>query len=101
MIRPVFGELTEAPTSIVTPITNKQKEVTIYPNPASDSFKISTSEINDEITVQIFSISGQLVAQQKYFNEEINVSQLPNGVYLVKVTLSAGFQKTQKLIISR
>ncbi|PKP08212.1 MAG: hypothetical protein CVU08_15325 [Bacteroidetes bacterium HGW-Bacteroidetes-3] len=75
--------------------------VTIYPNPASDSFKISTLEINDEITVQIFSISGQLVAQQKYFNEEINVSQLPNGVYLVKVTLSSGFQKTQKLIISR
>lgn len=100
MIRPVFGELTETPTSI-KPVTEKQIEVTIYPNPATESFKISTSEYSEEITIQIFSISGQLVGRHKYTGEAINVSHLPNGVYLIKVTLPSGFNKTHKLIISR
>ncbi len=98
MIRPVFGELTETPTTSVIVDLNTMN---LYPNPANDSFKISNSEVNKEVTVQIFSISGQLVGQQKNNGESINVTHLPNGIYMVRLSLSSGFQKTQKLIISR
>lgn len=101
MIRPVFDALTEPPTPSTTPFTERNTEISIFPNPTSESFKISISELNNEITVQIFNISGQLIGQQKNNGETINVSHLPNGIYMVKVTLSSGFQKTQKLIISR
>lgn len=59
----------------------------VYPNPATDV--ITIGGVNEVISAEIFNIQGQLV---KVENEktEINVKDLTNGVYMMKVTTKNG-----------
>lgn len=65
--------------------SNPKSELTIYPNPASD--KILISGVNSfALFVSIFDIGGQLVKESLINgNQEIWVSDLQPGVYLVKI----------------
>jgi hypothetical protein len=99
MIRPVFGALTETPTTI--PHNTTLPVANLYPNPAQYSFSISLPNANQTALVQIFNISGQMVSHNNYSGAPIDVSQLPNGIYLVKISQSSGHHSTHKLIISR
>jgi hypothetical protein len=64
----------------------------IYPNPATDSFRI----VGEFDQVQIFNISGQLV--KSYSNADtLSVADLNAGIYMVKVTGEAG-TSVKKLI---
>ncbi|WP_350284541.1 reprolysin-like metallopeptidase [uncultured Croceitalea sp.] len=72
-----------------------------YPNPASDLVNVLLQGDSDEVSYQVFSVNGQLVLSGRgvlVANElQFNVSNLPSGVYVVKV----GFEKiaqTFKLI---
>ncbi len=56
-------------------------EFTMYPNPAAT--EITISGVNDE-TIEIYSLSGNKVISVSNTNT-INISQLPKGIYLVKV----------------
>lgn len=67
---------------------------TLYPNPASDILNI---EINEAIkTVEIYSLQGQKVLVSK--DKQLNVSNLSNGIYMVKVEDVNGNIATQKLV---
>ena len=57
----------------------------VYPNPASSFLKIST--INTDVNhYQIFSIDGRMLMAGDCRNDEsIDVSALPQGLYLLKV----------------
>ena len=57
----------------------------VYPNPASSFLKISTINI-DVNHYQIFSIDGRMLMAGDCRNDEsIDVSALPQGLYLLKV----------------
>ncbi|MEO5777142.1 MAG: alpha-amylase family glycosyl hydrolase [Flavobacterium sp.] len=76
---------------------NPMEFVALAPNPASNYFTINA----DKASVEIFSITGQLV---KTFKEgqledyQYNISDLNKGVYLVKATDENNHFKTMKLI---
>jgi 1,4-alpha-glucan branching enzyme len=73
------------------------ENVTIVPNPSSDYFTINTSTAK----VQVFSITGQLVKTfEGNDNEDFqyNISDLNNGLYLVKATDEYHREKTMKFI---
>lgn len=71
-------------------------EVNIYPNPTKDQIKIDG--LIEPSNVQIFDIYGKLVLAQEYQdNEEINISNLNVGVYILQVRNSKGVF-SQKLI---
>lgn len=58
---------------------------TIYPNPASDIFKIKSTELSN-MQVKIYSTMGQLVLQGQFQSgENINISALKPGIYVVDV----------------
>lgn len=64
--------------------------VVVYPNPATNNVVINTT-IQDEVTVQIFNLTGQLVYQnnQRIDNQlNVNLADFANGTYLVRVTNS-------------
>ncbi len=70
--------------------------VSISPNPTLGYFTINT----DTTKVEIFSVTGQLV---KSFNganisNQYDISELNQGIYLVKITDSNNFEKTIRLI---
>lgn len=70
----------------------------MYPNPVSNGklFIVSSSELEKEVA--IFNILGQEVLETKTTNQEINISNLSKGTYLVKIT-EAGNTATKKLIV--
>lgn len=59
----------------------------LYPNPVKDELRISIVNTNNQTTIKIYTISGQLVQSQRINsnNEIIKVSNLSKGLYLIKV----------------
>lgn len=75
---------------------NKQKlQASIYPNPTTDSFSIEME--NDLNSVEIYSLQGQKVMTS--FDKNVNISNLSNGMYLVRIEDKNNNVNTQKLIV--
>ena len=68
---------------------------TISPNPAKEMVTVS----GEYDTLSIYSVSGHEVARYG-FDERIDVSSLPNGVYIVRI-LSGKQVEIAKLIVSK
>jgi Secretion system C-terminal sorting domain len=74
-------------TTAVTSVADAQK-ILLSPNPSTDFFKI-TSDYTEGLKVKIYSLTGQLVHQGAYMNDQnIDVSNLSTGLYLVQVNNS-------------
>lgn len=62
-------------------------EFTVYPNPAKDKVTVTVSgNVRDNAQVEIIDMAGRTVARQNISEgtAEINVSDLQQGVYIVK-----------------
>ena len=66
--------------------TRHATSLQVYPNPVKNEIIIESEEINlsNEI-VKIFDLLGQEVFERKLSGNKVDVSQLPAGVYLLKV----------------
>ncbi len=73
---------------------NSQKKLTLWPNPAKDIIDIETTA--NIKTIQIFSMSGQLVFQSN--EKRNNINHLNQGVYMVKIIDAENNQTNMKLI---
>lgn len=66
-------------------IGNEAPNFTLYPNPANDFVYIQTPA-NSNVDVMVYNISGSLVKRVNLNDsEQMNVSDLPAGVYTVKI----------------
>ena len=87
-------------TEFVATLSNQNfafNDLNYYPNPVKNSLSISNASLIEEI--EITSLLGQRILTKK-INElqtELNLSELSNGVYFVKV-ISGGQEKTIKII---
>jgi uncharacterized protein (TIGR02145 family) len=79
-------------------LKNKDNNIKIYPNPASDKIFIETG-FNDDAQISIFNVLGELVSQTQIKNEkfEMDISELKKGIYILMITYPQGILK-QKLI---
>jgi uncharacterized protein (TIGR02145 family) len=70
----------------------------IFPNPASDIITINCTKTINEIL--IYNLFGQLVNKQQVNNNinRFDVSNLPNGIYVIEVEDAQGAMMQQKLI---
>ncbi|HNW88617.1 MAG TPA: thiol protease/hemagglutinin PrtT [Bacteroidales bacterium] len=71
-------------------LTN-DKSIQIYPNPAERMITIENSNFQENQTLTIFNIQGQLLMQQPLLQPktEIDISFLKKGVYFIKVSNEA------------
>ena len=71
-------------------------QIELYPNPAQTSFVLT----NDVKKLDIYSITGQLIKSANKINalENINISDLSKGVYLVKIETNESISISKKLI---
>lgn len=70
----------------------------LYPNPVSNG-KVYISTKNDlDKEVIIFDVLGKKVLQTQLSSKELNVSNLPSGVYIIKINEKEA-SATRKLII--
>ncbi|MDR0830018.1 MAG: leucine-rich repeat protein [Prevotellaceae bacterium] len=75
--------------------------IIIYPNPATDELKIESVDCKIN-SVEIFDVSGRIVGAGRALplhngGQTINVSNLPAGVYLIKIETDKG-TKTERFI---
>lgn len=76
-------------------VTEISDEVKLYPNPTKDIIKIEGIEVAE---VQVFNAFGQMVKTIQGTNE-INVSDLPQGIYLLRITDEARKVHMNKITI--
>lgn len=70
------------------------QEFTLYPNPSSGPFEVKSNE--RILQIEIFNFQGQKM--KSLFNGNWNISELPKGIYLLKMQTEKGKIHFQKLI---
>jgi hypothetical protein len=79
-----------------------EKEMEIYPNPSSGFITVSNGgSMPHETTVSFFSLGGQQLMRSGLQNREqieMNVSNFPKGVYIIKIQTKTG-SLVKKLVI--
>jgi hypothetical protein len=85
--------------------TSDFNEITVYPNPASETIYISVGNTNfSQLTVSIVDIQGKEVYNEKNtnvtagYNKQINIEKFAKGVYYIKLN-TGNDSKVQKLIV--
>jgi hypothetical protein len=81
---------------------NKGGELTVWPNPANDILKITylPGTGANNANLQLYNTAGRLVLAetiQGIYETEMDVSALPNGIYLLKLT--NGNETTTKRVV--
>jgi len=81
----IIRKITFASALATTSFGENPNHLVLYPNPSSEVIKIS-SDVLEELKVNIYSLSGRLVHQGNYaVNQDITISDLASGLYLVQV----------------
>jgi len=73
--------------------------VSIYPNPANEILNIKNAENSD---IEIYDLLGRVILSKSNIslNEQINVSRLTTGTYIIKIT-NNNQVKTEKFIVNK
>ena len=81
-------------SQLSTSNVEKNDEVTLFPNPASNQININISENTIGAQLKIYSILGQELATHILDNQQntFDVSTYQNGFYLVKIKTVKGIQ---------
>lgn len=84
-----------------TPLANEAfeaKSIAIYPNPASQSFTITSPKVSIDI-LEIYNNIGQQIKTQKVGQDaKVNIEELSVSLYYIKMYSEGRFLKTEKLI---
>ena len=84
------------------------QNIKLYPNPATQLVNVELSGFSGNTTIQLHNLQGKLMQQQKLLIgpekatlQQLNVSKLANGTYLISVMDEKGNRKTEKVVIER
>jgi hypothetical protein len=76
----------------------KDSKFSIYPNPSKGVFNIDG--LTKSFTVNIFNVYGKLLSIE-ISNAKVNLSNQPNGIYLIKILDSNGNFSSKKIILNK
>jgi hypothetical protein len=75
-------------TVSVKQIIESETNVVIFPNPVTNVLNIKGFEV---ASAQVYSISGaMMISKNLSYSNRIDVSSLPNGIYVIKMTDTEG-----------
>lgn len=63
---------------------SERSELKLFPNPTSIYLNVTNNELNNQPYI-IYNLKGQTIGQGKLENQQINVSKLSKGHYIIKV----------------
>jgi len=76
------------------------RELMLYPNPAGNVLHIDGVDSDDCSQVLIYDVTGRLVMEAQYQNE-LNISELSNGIYVLRLMDENGNSLTSKFVVSK
>jgi hypothetical protein len=82
-------------------VTSIEKNITIFPNPATDILQINLGNAfleNDVQSISIYDLKGSLVSKISKFTPSLNINNVSKGTYFVKIQFSNA-TVSKKLII--
>ncbi len=81
-------------------VKNYNKDlVSFFPNPSNGFVEFSTSKKINNVTV--ISILGKEIGNFKVINNKLDINNLSNGLYLLKIELESDIFVTKKLVIKK
>ena len=100
-----FCELAPWDCNLIATHEQEQLEMKMFPSLAADYVHIELDRIpQGPISIIVYNEAGLPVLFKKYEdislsrNFEIDIKDLPKGIYFIKLLTSDNFQKTQKII---
>lgn len=83
----------------------KFDNILVYPNPADDVINFSLDNIDSKYSLEIYDIFGkkifsQMLDNQTYINRKLSVSDLNNGIYLLKI-IGETISYSSRFVINR
>jgi Secretion system C-terminal sorting domain len=94
MVRIVLGD------SLPVGIQNiKPAFISVYPNPVDQMLYIDFEQFNRNISANVYSITGQMMMQKQLTGRQVDVSGLPDGLYLLHLTDDRGQQYISRFVI--
>ncbi|MFZ4796248.1 MAG: ice-binding family protein [Bacteroidia bacterium] len=69
----------------ITETYKRQEKLFVYPNPATNILNISVSNMTAIEDINIYDTSGKLIISSQTNNNQIDISKLTNGVYMIEV----------------
>ena len=98
MIRPVLGDADL--TSLEEENMTGRAGLALYPNPSANMINISGLESHSCSEIMIFDMTGR--ALKSYYNDvNLDVSDLPCGLYMMRAVTREGEVYTEKFMISK
>ncbi len=72
-------------------------KVNIFPNPGATRMNV-VSDLEEDFTIQLFDVFGKNISENRIADKSIDVSQISNGMYLVKLNFESG-SVTKKITV--
>ncbi len=77
------------------------KNISVYPNPATDVLNVKVNNgvsENDVQSISIYGIKGELISKTLHYKENIDIKTLSKGTYLVKIQFP-NYLVTKKVLV--
>jgi len=87
-----------SPTVSITSIP-ESLDFTVYPNPTSNIIYIQT--VVNQLEYSLFNTVGQIVKSGSLFSNQLDCSDLRNGVYLLRIENENGISGVKRVVISK
>ncbi len=82
--------------SVTSTMDHLNEDINIYPNPTSDELRLNGCSTSD--VLGILDITGKEYRVHRNSPQELNVSQYPNGIYIIQVQLDSGQYLNKRFI---
>ena len=73
-------------------------DIQLYPNPTTGIVKINLTNFLNNVSLEIYDVSGKILKKIKITSDEIDVSELKSGVYLAVMKNKQNISKTSKIV---
>jgi hypothetical protein len=78
-------------------VNSEKENIRVYPNPAKDKLYIDNTDGN--YSAEIFNTLGQKIKTVSTSSDNLNISDIPNGIYTLRLTLNNKTPFVTKVII--
>jgi predicted alpha/beta superfamily hydrolase len=75
------------------------KRIRLYPNPADTTIYLANLPVLKRPVAKIIGMDGQVVHSEKLDNDDVDVSSLAPGVYVLEITAKKNFRFSRKIVI--